>query len=73
MIPTIYLFLYGQYSWLGFCQMVEKSNIFYWESELEFSFFGRGKYVVAFHDSCQKNKELSKLSRRSTEQGRPSL
>lgn len=42
--------------------MVEKSKIFYWESEPEFSFFGRGKDVVNFHDSCQKNKELSRLA-----------
>lgn len=27
MIPIVYIFYYGQYSWCGFFQMVDKSKI----------------------------------------------
>lgn len=58
MIPIIYIFYYGQYSWLGLYQMVEKSKIFIEEPRPELSVFERGEYVVNFHDSYQKNNEL---------------
>lgn len=65
MIPIIYIF-YGQYSWLGFCQMLEKNKFFIEEPGPELSVFERGEYAVNFHDSYQKNNEL--LSRLAAEQ-----
>lgn len=38
--------------------MVKESQVFIEESGSEFSIFERGKYVVNFQDSCQKNNEL---------------
>lgn len=46
--------------------MVEKSKIFIEEPGPELSVFERGEYVVNFHDSYQKNNELS--SRLAAEQ-----
>lgn len=69
MIPVIYIFYSGQYSQLGLYQMVKESQLFIEESGSEFSVFERGKCVVNFQDSCQKNNELLGILAEQRERG----